>query len=106
MCSATTKTWTVLLRFVVVECIHLLLLLLLRGVKLAYMRMRMRMRVVRKRIQKFVSTNVHFFTVSRLQTETHRIRFVLLHFVGLDPFRSPRPLVFLLGFGMPVPNPR
>ena len=57
--------------------------------------------------RKFVSTVVHFFTVSCLQTETHRCRFCLrLHFVGDDPFRSPRALVFFLGFGMPVPNPR
>jgi len=57
--------------------------------------------------RKFVSTVVHFFTVSCLQTRTHRCRFRLrLHFVGLDPFRSSRALVFLLGFGMLVPNPR
>ena len=54
--------------------------------------------------RKFVSTVVHFFTVSCLQTETDRCRF--LHVVSLDPFRSSRALVFLLGIGMPVPNPR
>ena len=57
--------------------------------------------------RKFVSTVVHFFTVSCLQTETHRCRFCLrLHFVGDDTFRSPRALLFLISCVIPVTHPR